>query len=350
MTTPTTSPASDIDRETGLVARVANELHLPLLGRGVVQSFHPTHLMLGSLAALVVFGGGWLLDRTWIGIFDTDESPFGVLGAFWPTGGPAMFESRVQAFTRSLESHEFGVALVLVLAMLIASLFLGAIARSAALDMCAKCRAGLFPSMRFAVRRVVALLGAVGIPLVAIGMALGLIKLFGLLLFSAGFTQPIGGVLFVVPLLIGLVVSIIAIAFALFHCMLAPATAIDEADAIDAIQRAAGYLLGRPIRFVLYVVLFVILLNYAYALVQTICRVAIGFADGALPDAGLEKTDAAFTRDAIGFWVQMLWLVFIGWVISFYGSASTVLYLIMREACDGQDVSVMVSNDTPSLG
>lgn len=345
MTTPTTSPASDVDRGTGLVARVASELHLPLLGKGVLQSFRPTHLMLGFLAALVVFGGAWMLDRAWIGVFDAERTPFGVLGAFWPTGGPAMFESRMQAFARSLESQTFGVALVLALAVLIASLFLGAIGRSAALDMCANRRAGLFASLRFAVRRVVALLGAVGIPLVAIGLALGLIKLFGLLLFSAGFTQPIGGVLFVVPLLIGLIVSIIAIAFALFHCMLAPATAIDEADAIDAIQRAAGYLLGRPIRFALYVVLLVILLNYAYALVQTTCRVAIGFADGALPDAGLEKTDAAFTRDAIGFWVQILWLVFIGWVISLYGTASTVLYLIMREACDGQDVSVVEMKD-----
>jgi hypothetical protein len=37
----------------------------------------------------------------------------------------------------------------------------------------------------------------------------------------------------------------------------------------------------------------------------------------------------------------VLWLLFIGWLISFYGCASTIVYLLMRLACDEQDVSVI---------
>jgi hypothetical protein len=345
MTTPTTSPASDIDRETGLVARVASELHLPLLGKGVLQSFRLTHLMLGFLAALVVFGGGWLLDRTWIGIFDTDESPFGVLGAFWPTGGPELLESRLGQFQRIADSHEVGASLVVALAILIAAPFLGAIARSMAMDVCRNERAGLMASAKFAIRRTLALVGAPAIPLVTLAITSALIALFGLVLLSAGFTQPIGGVLFVLPLLIGLAGALIGVVFVCSHCMLAPATAVDGADAIDAIQRGAGYVLARPIRFVIYVIVLAMLLGYAYGIVQTVFRVAIDAAEGALPDSGLDPADAEFTAGAVTFWVQILWLVFIGWVISFYGTASTVLYLIMREACDGQDVSVVEMKD-----
>lgn len=349
MNTPPTSPVSEIDGDAGLVARVSNELHLPLLGRGVLQSFRPGHLLLGCVAALLVLGGAWVLDRALVTMFDSDGSPLGVLGAFWPTGGPEMLQSRLSRFQRFAEFHEVGASIVVAFAIVLTGPFLGAIARSTAFDVCLNRHIGLRASVKFSARRFSALIGAPAIPLLALGVGSALIALFGLVLFSAGFTQPIGGVLFVVPLLIGLVLGAIGIAFVASHCMLAPASAIDGADAIDAIQRSAGYLLARPIRFVLYVLVLLVLLNYAYALVQTVFRVAINAALAALPEAGLEDADAEFTAGAVNFWVQMLWLVFIGWVISFYATASTTVYLIMREACDGQDVAVVATDEVRSI-
>lgn len=350
MNTVPSRPAPAADGDPPLVARLADELRLTLIGRAVLQSFRPVHLLLGSLAALVVFGGGWMLHRLWAAVFDSDETPFGVLGVFWPTGGAQVFESRLAQFERIAASQRVGAAFVIAITILVTAPFLGAIARSAASSLCAVYPIGPGASLGHARRRLLALVGAPGIPLVLVGLVLGLISLFGLALFSAGFTRPIGGVLFVVPLLLGVAGALIGGVFVASHGMLAPATAIDDADAVDAIQRSAGYVLSRPIRFVLYAIVFSLLLSYAYAFVQTVCRVAIGAASNAVADANTDEPNADFTLAAVAFWVQMLWLVFIGWVISFYATASTALYLIMREACDGQDVSVIAADQSRSLG
>jgi hypothetical protein len=321
----------------------------PLIARGLGQSLRLTHLAIGSACALVIFGGAWVLNGLWMSLNRSDAgpvrgapdgSPFSPLGVFWPTGGPMPLDRRVDQLRFALADQGWMAVVVLAASILIASLFLGAIARSTALDLAKGRSAGVAASCRFALQRAPTLLFAVTVPMLLIALLLFGIRAFGFALFSTDIARPVGGVLYIVPLLLGLGVALLGLFFAAGHCMLAPASMVEDSDGLDAIQRAASYLVGRPIRFVFYIAVAGVLVYVAYFVLQTVVRLAIDVASGALPRP-TERQEPSFTTDAIAFWIQMLWLIFIGWVISFYGAASTIIYLLMRSSCDGEDVSVV---------
>lgn len=321
----------------------------PLLGKSLGQSVRLMHLCIGTLMAAIIFGGAWLLDRVWIeavqGWFGQEDwgSPFAMFSAFWPTGGQADFSLRLLLFREALASSGWISGVVLVFALAVLSLALGAIARSTALGLSSGQSIGMRASLKFAISRAQRLVVAVLVPCILIGAMLVLIMLLRFLLFTLGFTQPIGATLFVVPLILGVAAATVLVLFTAGHGMLAPAVAVENTDGVDALQRSWGYLIARPIRFAFYLAVAGVILAGAYWLFQMVCRVGIDLSMLALPTDSAESRigEEGYAAGAIDFWLQMLWLIFIGWVISFYGSASTMVYLLMRLACDEQDVTVV---------
>ena len=321
----------------------------PLLGRSLGQSVRLVNLSIGVLFSAIVFGGAWLLDRVWVevvqGWFGMEDwgSPFAMFSAFWPTGGRADLSLRLLGSQYAFESSGWVSGVAAVLALVILSFGLGAIARSTALALSSGRSMGVREAIGFALSRAQRLAVAVLVPSVLIGAVLLLITLVRLLLFSLDYLQPIGATLFVIPLVLGVAGAMLLALSVAGHGMLAPAVVVEHTDGIDAVQRSWGYLVARPIRFVFYAAVGLVILVGAYWLFQTICRVGIDLSSRAVPASVQEEllAEPGYAARAIAFWVQVLWLVFIGWVISFYGCASTIVYLLMRLACDEQDVTVL---------
>ena len=60
----------------------------PELFRVLGLSVHPARVLMGTLTALVLFGGAWLIQRA------SDSAGFAALNIIWPTGGPMAVQER----------------------------------------------------------------------------------------------------------------------------------------------------------------------------------------------------------------------------------------------------------------
>jgi hypothetical protein len=136
--------------------------------------------------------------------------------------------------------------------------------------------------------------------------------------------------------------------------MLIPGVACEGTDGLDAIQRAFAYVFGRPVRLILYSLLLLVVGAVMVSIVGMLVNGSIAFADGSLSAwttrgseilSGTGATGkelngfAGAAATIVDFWKSAAGLVVGAFGVSFFFSGSTVLYLVMRRACDGQDVA-----------
>jgi hypothetical protein len=173
----------------------------------------------------------------------------------------------------------------------------------------------------------------------------------------------LGGLLYGVALLIGFGVVFLLVGYALGFSLLVPAVACENCDAADAQQRAYAYVLSRPLHLLGYGVVLVVGLVLGYVL-ASLFAVAMLNVTGALLDAvttnpavggahGFALFDLAPGRTAsvplqahsewsawlVVFWQTIVVCLVAGYVFANYFGASTIIYLLMRQACDGQEMS-----------
>ncbi len=271
----------------------------------------------------------------------------------------------------------------------------GAISRSAAEEFSLGRVLPWNDAMRFSLRTWPALLGAVLAPL-AVVAALALLLAIGGFFFAIPAVHLLPSLIYPVFLLLGAVSVIISILWIIGHPMLVPGVACEGADALDSIQRTFAYVLTRPARFVLYSAILIIQGAIVYGLAAgfiggvtsftassagafisdtpreilspiapgesvsiqldptpspqiTLASFAQDGADAEAPEA--EAPEAADTKPSgpiithgwsrriVSFWTGALELLLGALLTSFYFTASTLLYLLMRRICDGQDTA-----------
>ena len=210
----------------------------------------------------------------------------------------------------------------------------------------------------FSLRRTPSMVGALLTPLVLAGVVYVGLALAGVILLRWPAINMIGGLLYVLFLAGGVAAVLLLVGYAVVQHLLVPAVACEGADAIDAIQRGYAYLVARPLRLVLYFALAALIVVVAEFLVDWIAGFAIEFvrvsSDAWLGDHAQSALrsgtvlSAEGTPEAIGgTWAAARWLVgvwegvvhlFVGAVVmSVYVSVFTVVYLLIRQVCDGQD-------------
>ncbi len=250
----------------------------------------------------------------------------------------------------------YGLFFVLVLAI-----GGGALARLAAVELATGEKLRLQEAVDFSLTGWRRLLFALLLPLL-IAAALSVLLLVGGFFLWLPWLDVLGGILFGVALLMGFAVVFLLAGYAAGFSLLVPAVACENCDAADAQQRAYAYVLSRPLHLLGYG--FVACVGLAVGFV-----IASLFAVGALNVTGW-LIDAATSNAAVsvghGFslWnlaprpesaiplqahselsasLVMLWQTVViclvaGYVFAYYFSASTIVYLLMRRACDGQEV------------
>ena len=234
----------------------------------------------------------------------------------------------------------------------------GAICRIAALQFARNERPGLVRAARFARTRLASLIAApvapvgiailLGIPIVALGL-IGNIPIVGELL---------AGLLFPVGLVAGPFIAVVLIGAIAGLNLMAPAVAYEDSDFFDAISRSFSNVYARPWRMAFYTSAAAFYGTVCYLFVRFFTFVVLwvthGFLQLGLRDEKLQAIwpapsfddllGAAASADGWSLWLAAflirIWILavvglMISFVISFYFSANTIIYALMRHRVDG---------------
>ena len=232
------------------------------------------------------------------------------------------------------------LALFLVLAVLAWSMT--AAARVAVVRLGRRERVGIAHALRFASRRIISVLAAWCLPLVAIWAgAIGL-SVVGWMLRTGGL-NVLTAVLLPVPLILSLAIVLIGLIGGLGATFAPGAAAADDADGFDIVQRGYSYVLARPLRLFIYLAILAAVcwlsISIFGAILEATSRLWLVAADVRLADKfPLTTEDGSIGQS--GKLVRMWWTlggcITIGYIISILGASTGALYLAMRRLVDGQ--------------
>ena len=251
------------------------------------------------------------------------------------------------------------------------ALFGGAIYRIAALHAAREEKASIGQALRFAASKFFSFFAAPLIPLAVILLVGGLLMLGGLLGNAFGAGALILGILFFLSLIGGVVIAFLLFGLLGGCGLMYPTIAVEGSDSFDAISRSYSYIFNRPWRAGLYalVALFHGTLCYVFvrlfafaALKATHMGVKFGiWAGGDTIEGAHDKLDvmwpaptfqvlhaplnsaALSTFETLGAWFMALWVYIIvgmvgAFLISYFVSASTEIYYLLRRHVDATDL------------
>jgi hypothetical protein len=244
----------------------------------------------------------------------------------------------------------------LLWALALWSVFGGAIARLAALEIARDERGGLESSVRFAVRRFVSLFSAPLLPIAGILLLLAICTiggLFGRIAYAGPWIVSIAWGLF---LLLAVLILLIAVALAVGWPLMMAAVATENSDAFDGFSRAFSMVYSRPwlalwagVVAILFGMFLVAVVDSAAVLVESIAAraVATGMSDAGVRDLA-SRPPGYFTTGQVGraatsasaavtLWLAVLAMVATGFAVSYFWSAATMIYFILRHADDGAE-------------
>ena len=272
-------------------------------------------------------------------------------------------------------AHWFYAVVFTVLLLLIWSLFGGAIARIAALHTARDEKIAIKQALKFSGRKLFSFFFAPLIP-VALVCVMGFFLFFGGLVSAIPYVgEVIAAVLWPLALVGGFVIVLVMIGAVTGFMLMFPTVAVEGSDSFDALSRSFSYVYSKPWRTAFYVLvsgfygaicyLFVRLFAH---LMLNVTHVAAGLGmniDGSsrLPET-VGKLSAIWTRTAllepgrfygtfgqyplsgtetfckwlITFWTFIVVGLVAAFAVSFFLSASTIIYYLLRREVDATDL------------
>jgi len=265
------------------------------------------------------------------------------------------------------QAHPWFLAIWLIVFVAVWSLLGGAVSRLCVVDAATGDRLSMSDGVQYAFRRWPSFAMAPLLPLIIVAL-IGLVLAVGGLLFHLPGLDIVGAALLILAIPLGLLMAFFIIGWLGSVHLMYPALAAEGTDAFDAISRSYSYVLARPWRFLLYTLialaygvvtyLFVGLFIFATLyLVQAAGSAWSAPVDRIFPppqigqlNYDLDPTGMTSTERIAAVVVKVYVLLAIGLVaayaVSFYFSAYSLVYLILRHRCDGTDFSeVFIEHD-----
>jgi hypothetical protein len=284
----------------------------------------------------------------------------------------ACFASLVWAFRYHVVYSLIFFAVVLA----VLSVAGGAICRIAALQFAGEERPGLRDAVRFGLRKFTAFFTAPLTPMLAIvivGAAILLLGAIGNIPYAGELAV---GLLLPLTLAIAVLITVVAIGLVGGFSLMFPTIAYEDSDCFDSMSRSFSYIYNKPWRMGLYMAIAFVYGAICYEFVRffsflvlwtTHAFLQFGFAyknvklhaiwpEPMLYDffgAGVATPtnwSMSIASALIYFWVLVIAGLVIAFVISFYFSASTIIYALMRNRVDLialEDVYVYSPQDSP---
>jgi len=257
--------------------------------------------------------------------------------------------------------------------------FTGAsISRLSALELADIERVPLLEVFRFAACRLWTFIKAILTPfliILVVGLLITALSLVGAVPYIG---EIILGVFFIALLLIAFVVMLLTLGIIGGINLLFPTIAVEGSDAFDAMSRSFAYIYARPWRLLFYSLISLaygavtyLFVSFATYLIFLITHTFVGwgifFAQGRL--SGSSKFDTLWPFPKFGqaadinwyamnwsefigatflhFWLSIFIFAIIGYVISYYFSVHTIIYLLLRRSVDGQSTTEVFQEPTP---
>ncbi|HTQ37952.1 MAG TPA: hypothetical protein VMJ32_02930 [Pirellulales bacterium] len=382
----------------------------PWLGlvRAVRLAFAPRMLILAALGLAATNAGwavmGWMFsgssDRSLVTVRETVEGfrempqamvlPDVSIRVLDPADSAAQLPwNRLSYPFRELFEWDVTVAsftyllLCGVWALLVWSLFGGAISRGAALWFAREDRLSFRRLLGWGVRKWPAYFGGPIFPLVGVLIAVVPVAVLCILL-----KAPIGvlvvGIVWPVVLLCGLFLAILLVGLLFGWPLMWPTVSAEGTDSFDALSRSYSYTYQRPVHYLFYAAVAGVLGMLAWIVVLIFARGVITYSywaaswgSGAeriqeirqiaeappavdVPPAvtglmgppapevsGLVETGSR----AIGFWVRVVKYLAVAYLFSYFWCAATYIYFLLRQAVDATELDeVAVEEETEVYG
>ncbi len=247
----------------------------------------------------------------------------------------------------------------LLWALLVWSLFGGAITRMTAVQFATSKRIGVRGGLRFALRQLQNYMTAPFLPLAGIGCLLAFNAVLGAiagLLGSVG--ETILGVVWGLVLFCGLLMALLVISVSVGWPLMVAAVSTEDSDGFDGLGRANGFLLDRPWRALLLVLLSLPVFALGWLFAATLLSLTVYMADWAVASGGPGQTaDWSFllapsiSADVSPktYWLELPRLLLCGFGPSFFWCGITVIYFLLRKSDDGTSLNdVTIHLDKPA--
>jgi len=260
-----------------------------------------------------------------------------------------VWELAIVLRTMVFESPVLAISIGLPMVVLLAG-FGGAISRSTAIEFSQGRYATREDTFGFALRRIGQFIGAVIGPVVGCAIVFLIIAIGGLLL-SVPVFDVIGSLAYGVALIIGGLATIVLLLHIVALPMIVPALAVEGTDSFDAIQRSYAYVIGKPLRYMLFSLILLLVGVLAMSVFTIVANgtmemtywAASMFANDSTQRVLSGEGELGATKNTahqiIAFWHTLVQLGIAGYAISLFFTSSTLLYLVTRRVCDGQDIN-----------
>jgi len=336
----------------------------------------PRKIVLGALAAFVLMAGDGLIDalpfapsptqalharlnvaQPWDQLLPADAN---WMDSTW-LRGVSPLESIIEPGSRlfAVGNSWADVAFAwtqLLFHLAVWSLLGGAIARIAAVQF-AKRESITAPSaVQYSTSRFMSYCGAPLLPLVFIGLLWLICLVFGLIGRIPGIGTSIAGALWVIPLLLGVALAVILLVIAASWPLMFATISAEGTDAFDALSRGYDYILNRTWYALWLLLLTVVSGAIVITFVSLVCQAGVHLAylstAWGMGASNLEELTplqfpadpmliAANSPDSFGgaaatFWLKVLSWFVRGFVISYFWTAVTIIYFLLRLSLDAK--------------
>jgi len=233
-------------------------------------------------------------------------------------------------------------------ALAVWALFGGIITRAAAVELATHDRAKTGRTVRFAAAKWRAYFAAPFFPMVGVlFMGLG-IALAGLLL-RTQITIWLTALVWPLILLAGFFMALLLLGLLFGWPLMFANVSVEGVDSFDAVGRAYNYVFQRPLQYLFYAVVAVVLGALGWLVVWNFVAAIVGVTYGAAAWGGADIRAIAtgegdllwFTgiwATWIRFWVEGLKMLGAGFLFSYFWTASTAIYFLLRRDADATEM------------
>ena len=228
----------------------------------------------------------------------------------------------------------------------------GAISRIAAVQLAAEERIGWGAALRFAASKWPSYFAAPLLPLLGVVLVAVPLWVLGLLLrLDAGVV--LGGLLWPLALLAGLVMALLLLGLGFGWPLMWATISTEGTDSFDALSRSYAYLFQRPLRYLFYVLVAVVLGGLGWLLVRNFAAAVIwlsywaaGWGSGSdriariaeIQGVGSESGGMArFGGRMIHFWASCVRFLAVGFFYGYFWTAASAIYLLLRRDVDATE-------------
>lgn len=309
------------------------------------------------------------IDRVWrLGLLGGNW--YGAFDAIWRfiAVGPAWLFGR----------HPLFAILFTAWFLLIWSLFGGAISRIAAVHVARDEKISVRQALRFSISKVLSFLFAPLIPLLIILFIGVIVAATGWVLLHIPYAGPIVmSLVFFLALLAGFIMTLVSLGTIGGFNLMFPTVAVEGSDSFDAISRSFSYVFARPWRMLFFTLVALVYGAITYAFVRffiytmlSLTHFFVGWWLGGesavywknpavsmwprptwlslpyeVPYDSLKGSDA-FAAGMISLWVYLTIGLLGAFAISFYFSANTIIYYLMRREVDATELDDVYVEET----